>query len=77
MVLASNVSNIQEFILAKNVIFKMIKDIKEGVLTVTKTIRAIFVGAHKKAIQRRDRHNINESSRARKCASSTFIQLAN
>ncbi|QIC48332.1 HTH domain-containing protein [Lysinibacillus sphaericus] len=56
VVLASNVSNIQEFILAKNIIFKIANDIKEGVLTVTKTIRAIFVGAHKKALQRRDRN---------------------
>ncbi|WP_320940440.1 helix-turn-helix domain-containing protein [Lysinibacillus capsici] len=56
VVLASNVSNIQEFILAKNIIFKIANDIKEGVLKVTKTIRAIFVGAHKKALQRRDRH---------------------
>jgi len=56
VVLSSNVSNIQEFILAKNIIFKIANDIKEGVLTVTKTIRAIFVGAHKKALQRRDRH---------------------
>ena len=55
VVLASNVSNIQEFILAKNIIFKMANDIKEGVLTVTKTIRAIFVGAQKKVLQRRDR----------------------
>ncbi len=56
MVLASNVSDIQEFILAKNIIFNIANDIKEGVLTVTKTIRAIFVGAHKKALQRRDRN---------------------
>ena len=56
VVLASNVSSIQEFIKAKNIIFKMVNDIKDGVLTVTKTIRAIFIGAHKKALQRRDRH---------------------
>ncbi|KOS62028.1 hypothetical protein AN161_15545 [Lysinibacillus sp. FJAT-14222] len=62
VVLASNVSNIQEFILAKNTIFKMAQDIKEGVLTVTKTIRAIFVGAHKKALQRRESHPTNTSS---------------
>ncbi len=42
VVLASNVSNIQEFILVKNIIFKMANDIKEGVLTVTRTIRAIL-----------------------------------
>lgn len=53
VVLASKVSNIQEFIKAKNIIFKIANDIKEGVLTVTKTIRAIFVGAYKKALRRR------------------------
>ena len=55
VVLASNVSNIQEFILAKNIIFKIANDIKDGVLTVTRTLRAIFVGVHNKALQRRDR----------------------
>lgn len=34
----------------------MANDIKEGVLTVTKSLRSIFVGAHKKALQRRDKH---------------------
>ncbi|KMY31720.1 hypothetical protein ACZ11_05825 [Lysinibacillus xylanilyticus] len=62
VVLASNVSNIQEFILAKNIIFKMANDIKEGVLTVTKTIRAIFVGAHKKALLRKDKHPTTNTS---------------
>ncbi|MGE7673773.1 helix-turn-helix transcriptional regulator [Lysinibacillus sp. NPDC094403] len=62
VVLASNVSNVQEFILAKNVIFKMANDIRDGVLTVTKTIRAIFVGAHKKALQRRYKHPIIKTS---------------
>ena len=56
VVLASNISNIQEFIMAKNITFKMANDIKEGVLTVTKSLRAIFVGANKKALLRRDRH---------------------
>ncbi|WP_347723959.1 helix-turn-helix domain-containing protein [Lysinibacillus capsici] len=62
VVLASNVCNIQEFILAKNIIFKIANDIKEGVLTVTKTIRAIFVGAHKKALQRKDKHPTTNTS---------------
>jgi len=63
VVLASNVSSIQELIKAKDIIFKMANDIKDGVLTVTKTIRAIFVGAHKKALQRKDKHlTINTSS---------------
>lgn len=62
VVLASNVSNIQEFILAKNIIFKMANDIKEGVLTVSKSLRAIFVGAHKKALQRKDKHLTKNTS---------------
>lgn len=56
VVLASNVNNIQKFIKAKNIIFKMANDIKEGVLTVTNSLRSIFVGAHKMALQRRDKH---------------------
>ncbi|WP_313150260.1 helix-turn-helix domain-containing protein [Lysinibacillus capsici] len=66
VVLASNVSNIQEFILAKNIIFKMANDIKEGVLTVTKSLRAIFVGAHKKALQRKDKQLTTNTSYMKK-----------
>ncbi|MFB7158604.1 helix-turn-helix domain-containing protein [Lysinibacillus sp. NPDC056232] len=66
VVLASNVSNIQEFILAKNIIFKMANDIKEGVLTVTKSLRAIFIGAHKKALQRKDKHLTTNTSYMKK-----------
>jgi len=62
VVLASNVSNIKEFILAKNIIFKMVNDIKEGVLTVTKTLRAVFVGAHNKAVQRIGKHPTTNTS---------------
>ncbi len=62
VVLASNVSNIQEFILAKNIIFKMANDIKEGVLTITKTLRAVFVGAHNKAVQRKGIHPTTNTS---------------
>ncbi|MGA3678141.1 helix-turn-helix domain-containing protein [Lysinibacillus agricola] len=66
VVLASNVSNIKEFIKAKNIIFKMANDIRDGVLTVTKTLRAIFVGAHKKALQRRDKHPITNTPSVKK-----------
>lgn len=62
VVLVSNVNSIQEFIAAKNIMFKMAKDIKDGVLTVTKTIRAIFVGANRKAIQRKDKHFMTPTS---------------
>lgn len=62
VVLASNVNTIQEFILAKNIIFKMANDIKEGVLTITKTLRAVFVGAHNKAVQRKGIHPTTNTS---------------
>lgn len=56
VVLASNVSSIQELIKAKDIIFKMANDIRDGVLTVTKTLRAVFVGAHNKVVQRKGKH---------------------
>lgn len=78
VVLASNVSNIQEFILAKNVIFKMANDIKEGVLTITKTLRAVFVGAHKKALHRRESHpTINSSSIGQKSVNERPVPFYN
>ncbi len=66
VVLASSVKNIQEFIKAKNIIFKMANDIKEGVLTITKTLRAVFVGAHNKAVQRIGKHPTTNTSYMKK-----------
>lgn len=37
---------------SKNVMFKIAMDIKEGVLTVASTLRAVFVGAYSKAVER-------------------------
>lgn len=66
VVLASNVSSIPELIKAKDIIFKMANDIKDGVLTVTKTIRAVFVGVHNKAIQRIGKHPTTNTSYMKK-----------
>ncbi|RDV29976.1 helix-turn-helix domain-containing protein [Lysinibacillus capsici] len=52
VVLASQVNSIDEFIRAKNVLFKIAMDIKEGDLTVTSTLRAVFVGTYSKAVER-------------------------
>ncbi|GED63985.1 helix-turn-helix domain-containing protein [Lysinibacillus fusiformis] len=52
VVLATQVQNARDFIKAKNVLFKIAMDIKEGILTVTSTIRAVFVGAYNKAVER-------------------------
>jgi len=52
VVLASQIENVSDFVKAKNVIFKIVMDIKEGVLTVASTLRAVFVGAFSKAVER-------------------------
>ncbi len=52
VVLSAQVQNASDFIKAKNVLFKIAMDIKEGVLTVTSTLRAVFVGAYNKAAER-------------------------
>ncbi|WP_342442926.1 helix-turn-helix domain-containing protein [Lysinibacillus sp. FSL K6-0075] len=60
-VLASQVNSVVEFIKAKNVIFKIAMDIKEGILTVTSTLRAVFTGAYNKAVERSSM-KLNKSS---------------
>ncbi len=52
VVLAAQVQNVPDFIKAKNVLFKIAMDIKEGTLTVASTLRAVFVGAYNKAVER-------------------------
>ncbi|MET4563594.1 putative transcriptional regulator [Lysinibacillus parviboronicapiens] len=52
VVLAAQVHSAPDFIKAKNVLFKIAMDIKEGILTVTSTLRAVFVGAFNKAVER-------------------------
>ncbi|MGE8036848.1 helix-turn-helix domain-containing protein [Lysinibacillus sp. NPDC093692] len=52
VVLASQVNSVEDFISAKNVLFKIAMDIKEGVLTVASTLRAVFTGANNKAVER-------------------------
>lgn len=52
VVMAAQVQNAPDFIKAKNVLFKIAMDIKEGILTVTSTLRAVFVGAYNKAVER-------------------------
>jgi len=52
VVLATQVQSATDFIKAKNIQFKIAMDIKEGVLTVTSTLRAVFVGAYNKAVER-------------------------
>ncbi|MEQ6856377.1 helix-turn-helix domain-containing protein, partial [Lysinibacillus capsici] len=62
VVLASQVNSVDEFIKAKNVLFKIAMDIKEGILSVTSTLRAVFVGAFNKAVERSSRKKYKSSS---------------
>lgn len=55
LVLASQVDSVQAFHRAKEVIFNMARDITSGVLTITRTLRAVFVGAYKAKIERLDK----------------------
>lgn len=52
IVLASQVNDASAFHRAKDVIVNIARDIANGTLTVTGTLRAIFVGAYGKAIER-------------------------
>ncbi|MGE7094242.1 hypothetical protein ACQKII_22990 [Lysinibacillus sp. NPDC048646] len=61
VVLATQVHSTPDFIRAKNVLFKIAMDIKESVLTVSSTLRAVFVGAYSKAVERFDT-KLNKSS---------------
>ena len=60
VVLAAQVHCAPDFIKAKNVLFKIAMDIKEGVLTVASTLRAVFVGAYSKAVERLNSKTIVE-----------------
>ncbi|WP_374966032.1 helix-turn-helix domain-containing protein [Lysinibacillus sp. RS5] len=62
VVLAAQVQSATDFIKAKNVLFKIAMDIKEGVLTVASTLRAVFVGAYSKTVERLNSKTINSSS---------------
>ncbi|WP_221679308.1 hypothetical protein [Lysinibacillus sp. K60] len=43
-------------------LFKIAMDIKEGILTVTNTLRAVFGGVYSKAVERSNRNVTNSSS---------------
>ncbi|MCL1701190.1 helix-turn-helix domain-containing protein [Lysinibacillus sp. Bpr_S20] len=51
-ILATQIDTVQAFHTAKNVLFKITRDIANGTLTIASTLRAIFVGAYSKAVER-------------------------
>ncbi|MEG0449619.1 MAG: helix-turn-helix domain-containing protein [Lysinibacillus sp.] len=60
VVLASQINSMKAFVTAKNVIFNMAMDIKEGTLTIASTLRAVFVGVYGKAIGRREYRQLSK-----------------
>ncbi|MED3875436.1 helix-turn-helix domain-containing protein [Lysinibacillus capsici] len=51
-ILATKMNDIRDFVNAKDVLANIIRDIVSGTLTITSTLRAVFVGAYNKAVER-------------------------
>ena len=62
VVLATEINDVKDFVRAKNVLFNIVRDINSGVLTVSSTLRAVFVGAHQKANERLEKPSYKSST---------------
>ncbi|WP_053596138.1 MULTISPECIES: hypothetical protein [Lysinibacillus] len=51
-ILATKMNSIRDFVNAKDVLANIISDIANGTLTIASTLRAVFVGAYSKAVER-------------------------
>ncbi|MBX8942515.1 helix-turn-helix domain-containing protein [Lysinibacillus sp. K60] len=51
-ILATKMNDVHDFVNAKDVLVNIIRDIANGTLTITSTLRAVFVGAFNKAVGR-------------------------
>jgi len=51
-ILATKINNVRDFVNVKDVLANIISDIVNGTLTITSTLRAVFVGAFNKALER-------------------------
>ncbi|MBG9756417.1 helix-turn-helix domain-containing protein [Lysinibacillus sphaericus] len=61
-ILATKMNDIRDFVKAKDVLSNIIRDIVNGTLTITSTLRAVFVGAYNKAVKRSGVKFSNSSS---------------
>mgnify|MGYP006380169563 FL=1 len=57
-ILISEIKNHHEFIIARDALFCIIRDVESGTLTITTTLRAVFKGAYYKRQQRPKCNNI-------------------
>ncbi|MFB7159269.1 helix-turn-helix domain-containing protein [Lysinibacillus sp. NPDC056232] len=51
-IMATKMNDIRDFVNAKDVLANIILDIANGTLTIASTLRAVFVGAYRKAVER-------------------------
>lgn len=51
-ILATNMNDVRDFVNAKDVLANIVHDIANGTLTIASTLRAVFVGAFNKAMER-------------------------
>lgn len=51
-ILATKMNDIRDFVNAKDILVNIIRDIVNGTLTITSTLRAVFLGAYSKAVER-------------------------
>ncbi|AMQ06521.1 MULTISPECIES: hypothetical protein [Sporosarcina] len=78
VVLASEINDARDFVRAKDVLLNIIRDINEGILTISTTLRAVFKGAQSKVVERRSNMKgyIICGGQGFKCTSSAFLLLA-
>ena len=51
-ILASEIKNHHEFVIARDALFGIIQDVQSGMLTIKTTLRAVFKGAYDKRLER-------------------------
>ncbi|MEY9980056.1 helix-turn-helix domain-containing protein [Lysinibacillus sp. RC79] len=51
-ILSTKMNDIRDFVHAKDVLANILRDIANGTLTIASTLRAVFVGAYSKAVER-------------------------
>ncbi|MBO0586443.1 HTH domain-containing protein [Sporosarcina sp. E16_8] len=62
VVLASQINDARDFVRAKDILLNIIRDVNEGILTISSTLRAVYKGAHSKVIERRYNMKVNVTS---------------
>ncbi|XKI12345.1 helix-turn-helix domain-containing protein [Sporosarcina sp. ANT_H38] len=62
VVLASEINDARDFVRAKDVLLNIIRDVNEGVLTISTTLRAVYKGAQSKVVERQSNTKVSTST---------------